>query len=157
MGWRPCDLEAIADRVLASYTTVNRWAARDFKRENTPDGLSATQYAILDVIDTRPDLNTRQLADQLELAPPTVVRAVDALERKGLIRRHRHDSDGRQIVFSLTPQGNHARESLADARRERLVQLLMEMSRDEIDALLLGYVGLTRATRVVDGQQRATG
>jgi DNA-binding MarR family transcriptional regulator len=154
---RTRDLDAVADEVLAAYTMVSRWAARDFKRQSTPDGLTATQFAILDAIDSRPDLNTRQLAEQLELAPPTVVRAVDALARKGLIRRHRHDSDGRQIVFSLTPEGNRARESLADARRERLVHLLLEMSREEIDALVQGQVGLARATQAVDRRQRATG
>jgi DNA-binding MarR family transcriptional regulator len=151
------DLDAVAEEVLAFRTTVSRWAARDFKRHSSPDGLTATQYAILDVIDSSPDLNTRQLAEGLDLAPPTVVRAVDALERKGLIRRRRRDSDGRQIVFSLTPEGNRARENLAHARRERLVHLLMEMTREEIDGLLLGYAGLTRATQAVDGPRKATG
>jgi DNA-binding MarR family transcriptional regulator len=157
MEERPRDLEAVADQVLASRTAVSRWAARDFKRQSTPNGLTATQYAILDAIDARPDLNTRQVAEGLDLAPPTVVRAVDALERKGLIRRQRRDSDGRQIVFSLTPEGNRAREDLAEARRGRLVHLLMEMTEEEIDGLLIGYAGLTRATRVVSVPRKATG
>lgn len=151
------DLKSVADQVLGYRTIVSRWAARDFKRQNTPDGLTATQYAILDAINSRPDLNTRQLADQLELAPPTVVRAVDALQRKSMIRRHRHDRDGRQIVFSLTRTGDLARKNVADARRERLGLLLKAMTPEEMDALLLGYQGLARATQTVRESQLTTG
>jgi DNA-binding MarR family transcriptional regulator len=157
MGEQSRNLDAVAEQVLAARTTVSRWAARDFKRQSTPNGLTATQYAILDAIEARPDLNTRQVAEELDLAPPTVVRAVDALERKGLIRRQRRDSDGRQIIFSLTPEGNRAREDLAEARRERLVHLLMEMTEQEIEGLLVGYAGLTRATRVISLPRKATG
>jgi DNA-binding MarR family transcriptional regulator len=151
------DLEAVADEVLAQRTIVSRWAARDFKRQSTPHGLTATQFAILDAIDSRPGLNTRLLAEELDLAPPTVVRAVDALERKGLMQRHRHDRDGRQVVFSLTSAGSSARAHLVSARRERLVHLLMKMTRAEIDALVLGYEGLARATHVEHELESATG
>lgn len=144
-------LESVADEVLAQRTVVSRWAARDFKRQSTPNGLTATQFAILDAVDSSPDLNTRHLAEELDLAPPTVVRAVDALERKGLIQRRRHDRDGRQVVFSLTPAGCRARAELVKARRERLVHLLLAMTPEEIDALVLGYAGLARATRVGHG------
>jgi DNA-binding MarR family transcriptional regulator len=150
-------LESVADEVLAQRTIVSRWAARDFKRQSTPDGLTATQFAILDAVDSSPGLNTRQLAAELDLAPPTVVRAVDALERKGLMQRHRHVRDGRQVVFSLTPEGGRAREHIVKARRERLVHLLLAMTREEIDALVLGYGGLARATRVGHEPESATG
>jgi DNA-binding MarR family transcriptional regulator len=150
-------LAAIADEVLVQRTIVSRWAARDFKRRSTPDGLTATQFAILDVVDSTPGLNTRHLAEELDLAPPTVVRAVDALERKGLMQRHRHDRDGRQVVFALTPEGSRARAHLVQARRERLVHLLMAMTQEEIGALVLGYVGLARATRANHGPESASG
>jgi DNA-binding MarR family transcriptional regulator len=148
MNQQQRELETVADEVLAQRTIVSRWAARDFKRQSTPDGLTATQFAILDAVDSSPGLNTRHLALELDLAPPTVVRAVDALERKGLMQRHRHDRDGRQVMFSLTPEGCRARAHLVKARRERLVHLLLSMTPEEIEALVLGYSGLARATRV---------
>src|SRR5437588_3025420 len=131
-------MEQIADRIIALYTTISRWGARDFKRSQAPGGLTSTQFAILALIERFGSLNTSHLADRLELTVPTVVRAVDALERKGLVLRRRSADDHREVVLLVTPSGNDVRREMEQMRRERIVTLLSAMSEEEISGLLLG-------------------
>lgn len=44
-----------------------------------------------------------RLAEVLHLHPATVVRIARPLEARGVLRRSRHPTDGRQVLLSLTP------------------------------------------------------
>jgi DNA-binding MarR family transcriptional regulator len=149
------DIEQIADRIIALYTTISRWGARDFKRSQAPAGLTQTQFAILALIERFESLNTSQLADHLELTVPTVVRALDALERKGLIVRRRRADDHREVVLRVTPEGNSVRQEMEQLRRQRIVKLLSFMTEDEVRGLLLGYEGMARAATQMGRQDKA--
>jgi len=109
-------------------------------------GLPATQFAILGLLGSLPPPNTREVAQHLDLAVSTLVRATDGLERKGRLIRRRHSEDGRRVVLSLTENCRQAREHLAPARRARLS---LEMFDGEVRALMIGFSGPVRATAVV--------
>jgi DNA-binding MarR family transcriptional regulator len=149
------DVGEKADRIIALYATISRWGARDFKRSQAPAGLTPTQFAILALIERFERLNTSQLADRLDLTVPTVVRAVDALERKGLVVRRRRADDHREVVLLVTPEGNTVRQEMEQMRRERIITLLSAMTDDEVEGLLLGYEGMARAAAQVTTQDKA--
>jgi|SRR5579875_3243652 len=51
-------------------------------------------------------LNARELADRMSLTPSTVTALLGRLEAAGLARRDPHRTDRRQVVVSLTEEGN---------------------------------------------------
>lgn len=146
-------LEA-AGQIISAYTTIARWASRDFKRARVPAELTSTQFAILAHVDQLQRLTVSQLADRLDLTVPTVVRAVDALQRKRLVVRQRSVEDQREVMIAATPEGKRVRLELERARQERLARLLRRMSDEEVGALLVGYDALARAALEDQGEER---
>jgi DNA-binding MarR family transcriptional regulator len=79
------------------------------------------------------------IAERLDLSAPTVVRAVDALERKGLVTRARSARDHREVSILPTPVGGEAYEHMRRAHKQRLLAALSALDDDDLDALLRGY------------------
>lgn len=67
--------------------------------------ISVTQCWALGALTRAGPLTLKQLAAQLFLDKSTASRVVDALERKGYVRRARHPDDARAVVLRATPAG----------------------------------------------------
>jgi len=151
----PRSKEEMAERLIAARERIQRWSARDFKRRKTPVGLTHTQFAILAAVDTAEGLNMSALAERLDLSVPTIVRAVDALERKGLVTRQRSTIDHREVAIVVTPDGASIHNEVRVARRDRLVRVLASLSEEELDGFLRGYEALARALTTVESADDA--
>ncbi len=82
-------------------------------KADTPD-LTARQQAILMTISlTRGPHTVRGLSETLELAKPAITRALDTLERHGLVKRVRDNQDLRNVFLERTPEGARALRALA--------------------------------------------
>lgn len=95
------------------------------------DGVSLSQVVLLGVIDDTGEQGVSAVADGARLAQPTVTRALAALERRGMVRRTAHASDGRSTSLSLTAAG---RRVLEDKRRRivgRFAELWSTLAPDE--------------------------
>ena len=135
----------MAERLIAAREQIQRWSARDFKRSRAPRGLTHTQFAILAMVNSADGLNLSALAERLDLSVPTVVRAVDALERKALVTRQRSTRDHREVAIIATEEGAETHRQMRLARRDRLMGILAMLSDDELDGFLRGYEALARA------------
>jgi DNA-binding MarR family transcriptional regulator len=60
------------------------------------------------------------LAERLQIAHHSAVELVDRLAERGLIQRNRGEADQRQVLLTLTSQGEEALEKLALAHRAEL-------------------------------------
>lgn len=79
------------------------------------DAISVPRLAVLAAIEVVGDKGVSAVADRAGLAQPTVTRALAALERRGMVRRTPHASDGRSSCLAVTAAG---RAVLTDKRRE---------------------------------------
>jgi DNA-binding MarR family transcriptional regulator len=68
-------------------------------------GISVPQLVVLGAVDSAGERGVSAVADQAGLAQPTVTRALTALERRGLVTRTPHASDGRTASIALTSAG----------------------------------------------------
>jgi DNA-binding MarR family transcriptional regulator len=135
----------MATRIIAASDTVMRWYARDFRPGHTPEDLTGTQFAILGLALENPEINLSQIAERLQVSVPTVVRAVDALERKLLVRRERPSMQQRDLVVAITPEGEETYREVDRMRYQRLMELLDRMAPEDVAALAQGYDGMARA------------
>jgi DNA-binding MarR family transcriptional regulator len=108
------------------------------------DGVTGEQRLLVRVLGKLGATSPGRLAEILHLHPASVIRAARPLERKKVILRRRHPTDGRQVLLSLGPAARPiqrldagtvessvksalARMPTADVQRARRV--LLEVSR----------------------------
>jgi len=99
-----------------------------------PAGLTALQYTALTVLERRPDLSSAQLARNSFVTAQSMADMITALERRGLIERHRDRDDRRRLVVALTADGRE----LLDRYRERVAALEARMLADLTETEISG-------------------
>jgi DNA-binding MarR family transcriptional regulator len=111
--------------------------------------------AALVVIGMTPGLTVADLADAVGLSHPGAVRAIDRLQRDGLVQRARGAGDKRTVSLALTPAGEAARDRVLAARAAVLAPLVHAL--DAGDALKVGAALDTLVGTMADtvGEARA--
>ena len=109
--------------------------ARRLRAQRVDTDLTLSQMSALATVERHGPLTLGELASYEKVQPPSMTRTVNCLEQEGHVVRRAHESDGRQVVVSLTEAGRAA--VLADRRRRDawLAQRLRELSPDERAAL----------------------
>jgi DNA-binding MarR family transcriptional regulator len=118
---------ASALRISVMRLSRRMRSERDPHNELLPVG----QLSVLGSLSRHGATTVGELAALERVQPPSMTRTVNCLADGGYVVRHRHETDGRQIVVSLSPQGE---SMLAADRRRRdawLAQRLRELTPDE--------------------------
>jgi DNA-binding MarR family transcriptional regulator len=105
---------------------------RRLANERHPDNeLSLGAMAVLGCLYRNGELSVGELATQERVQPPSMTRTVNCLEEGGYVARRRHDTDGRQVVVTLSEIGRET--LLADrARRDAwLARKLQDLTAEE--------------------------
>jgi DNA-binding MarR family transcriptional regulator len=132
-------------RVLS--TIISKTTARDIQRrlDTHSTGISSRQYTVLATL-TDGASTIAEISKLLLSSPPTLVPVVDALERKGLVRRWRDPHDRRRQPLILTPAGEELLKQIPIiAADDEYVKFLQTMGKNKLEQLL----GLMR--EVADG------
>lgn len=109
--------------------------ARRLRLERGSDDLTLSQLAVLGSLDRHGESTVGELAHIERVQPPSMTRIVNSLVEAGLLVRHPHEVDGRQVIVDLTDK---ARAVLVEDRRRRTAWLalrLAELTADERDLL----------------------
>lgn len=88
--------------------TVGRMAEEAF----ADTGLSPAHAFLMMLVNERPGLTQKELTQALQLAPSTVTRFVDSLQRKGFVVR---SVEGKLTRVSPTSEGQQLKEPIAKA------------------------------------------
>lgn len=124
---------AKTDAGLASELrlSVMRLRRRLAYERDPANELSMGAMAVLGCLHRNGDLSVGELAAQERVQPPSMTRAVSALEEGGYVARRAHETDGRQVVVTLTGKG--LQTLLADRRRrdEWLARRLRDLSAED--------------------------
>jgi DNA-binding MarR family transcriptional regulator len=117
------------------------------RNQGAPGDLTLAQYYLLGALAESDSLSVSHLAEAAGVAPPTVTRLVDGLERAGLLCRERSAADRRTVHVSLTKSGREQlrrrRQQLAN-RRRRLYERLEPGEREQSERLLRHLAELVR-------------
>ena len=117
--------------------------------------LTMPQFSALHVIWQRGPISGRQLAQQLGVSAPAVVKLCDRLEARGYIERSRDKIDRRLQWFQLTASGAGVFQQLVAINREHLAPALRDLSPGDRVSLtrilneLAGYIEAARDTNKV--------
>lgn len=110
------DAAALAAEEVDSLRRALMHAVRRLRQERSSEEISDTQYQALAALQHRGPLSPSALAELQHIQPSPMTRAINALVEAGYVERTPHPTDGRQVVVSLTPAGEH---EVAETRRRR--------------------------------------
>ncbi len=109
-----------------------------------PLELSPARLTALSVIAGESSINQVTLAKRLNVAGPSVMKLIDALEGSGFIRRMEVASDRRQYSLVLTASGRALMQTVHErhtAYEERLAGPLKAAEREQLMGLLQRLIG----------------
>jgi len=105
---------------------------RRLANERHPDNpLSLNAMAVLGALYRNGDQTLGELATHERVQPPSMTRTINCLEEGGYVARRPHDTDGRQVVVSLTDLGRTTLLADRDRRDAWLATRLRALSADE--------------------------
>ncbi|MCK9684612.1 MarR family winged helix-turn-helix transcriptional regulator [Scleromatobacter humisilvae] len=104
---------------------------RRVRGEAGKEGLSWSQAAALGRLDRGGPMTTAELARAEMVKPQSMGTLLAELEQEGLVQRDPHPTDGRQILFSLTPAGVAARRQRQAAKLAWLTAAIEQFDPDE--------------------------
>lgn len=124
------------DPALASQLRMSVMRlGRRLRQQRADDNLTPSQLAALATLDRDGALTLGELAAREHVQPPSMTRITGALEDMGLVTRTPHLTDGRQVVFAVTPEGA---KLLVEDRKRRdawLCGRLRDLTPEEVQTL----------------------
>src|SRR5436305_7371292 len=93
------------------------------------------QLKVLMVLGAKPETGMSELASSLHLTLSTVSGLVEKLVENGLAARHGDAADRRQVLVSLTAQGDAFLDHFQELGKETLHVLLSELTADEVECV----------------------
>ena len=121
-------------RALDAYSMLQRaasMAAAQVELAVHPFGLSASQFGVLETLQSRGPVHQQELAEALGRSKAQMTAIIDALEARGWVRRERHATDRRFISVYLTDDGRDVLGSTAPARSDAIVAIMAELSGEQ--------------------------
>jgi DNA-binding MarR family transcriptional regulator len=111
-----------------------------------PFDLTTLQYTTLSVLGARGQpLSNAQLARRAYMTPQSMIEVIDALERKGLIRRDPHPNHRRVYPATLTAKGRRVLAACDAAVEKMEEEMLAELGPAERETLLAWLKTCVRA------------
>ncbi|MCO6010933.1 MarR family transcriptional regulator [Actinoallomurus purpureus] len=135
-----------AGLAAALRVSVSRLSRR--MRAQAGQSLSVTQLAALGALSRHAVMTPGELAEHEKVQPPSMTRVIAALEERGLLTRSPHPTDRRQVILSVTEEGE---KLLKEERRRKeawLAQRLAELTPEEREILRQAAPILERLSKV---------
>ena len=109
---------------------------RRLRSQANPNELNLSQLSALARLDQQGATTTAELARTEAMKPQSMGTILASLEKEGLVQRQPHPTDGRQILFALTPAGAEVRRQRGAAKREWLLAAMAKLEPAELETLL---------------------
>lgn len=107
-----------AASLLDLFARANHLLTAAFQERLKEHGIAATEWRVLAAVAGRDGAAMSELADEVLLKQPTLTKAVDRLERAGLVERQTPSADRRRTLVHLTERGRGLTVPLLAAARQ---------------------------------------
>jgi MarR family transcriptional regulator, lower aerobic nicotinate degradation pathway regulator len=123
---------------------LQQMAVAIFLEETEAHGITPVQYATLQAVHDRPQLDQRTLSRSIGFDTSTIGGVIDRLEKRGLMQRNASDEDRRVRLLTLTAEGEALLEEVQPAMMRaqlRMLEPLPEPDRARFMQMLKVLVG----------------
>lgn len=109
------------------------------------DQVTLPQLRVLVLVSGRGTLNLNTLAQALDVHPSNATRACDRLVAAGLLARTESSVDRRNLMLSLTDEGQQLIDSMVQQRRRAIAGVLGQVPESRRRALVTAMLSFGRA------------
>lgn len=99
-------------------------------------GLNFTQYRVLKMVASVPNISASELARRLEYDAGALTRLLDKMQERGFLRRHSCAEDRRSVEISLTDAGRALARPLRAISEQLTAFALSDLTDDEKTTLM---------------------
>ncbi len=139
---RAADLQDLIQDILKQFQSVNAAAC------NGPHvGLNLQELRCVEILGNEGPRIMRELSEALGVAVNSMTSIVDGIERKGLVVRHRSDSDRRIVRVELTDAGRVIYASVVEVHLRLFRSMLGALGEDEQEIFMEFIRKIARAGR----------
>ena len=149
------DRQALLTQVLDQIASSNPAEWMRAMRHWKAGRLSLVHLNVLFVLNGDGPLAMRALAEAMDVSQASATGIVDRMEQRGLVERLRDDADRRVVRVALADGGRETLGGMANERRERLTQILDQLTDHELDGFLAGLRGMRRGREALHGTSEA--
>lgn len=128
--------ESRNEQLLDEMSAFNRKLRAFFDAAVREEGLTLARARALFAIARRGPLTQKELAEELEIETPTLVRVLDGMEKQSLIIRTEDAADRRAKRIAMTQAGEAAFETMHVMATALRSEITAEISGDDIDLAL---------------------
>lgn len=121
----PSDVDAMTDAVLTASRLLVAVSAKSIAAVD--ESITIPQFRVLVVLDTRGPLKLTAIAEHLAVNPSTATRTVDRLVTAGLVNREASPTSRRELVVSLTGEGQAVVRAVTQRRRSEITRIVSRM------------------------------
>lgn len=128
--------ESRNEQLLDEMSAFNRKLRAFFDAAVREEGLTLARARALFAIARRGPLTQKELAEELEIETPTLVRVLDGMEKQSLIIRTEDAADRRAKRIAMTQAGEAAFETMHVMATALRSEITAEISGHDIDLAL---------------------
>ncbi|MBA4797314.1 MarR family winged helix-turn-helix transcriptional regulator [Rhizobium rosettiformans] len=138
------------EQLFDEMSAFNRKLRAFFDAAVREEGLTLARARALFAISRRGPLTQKELAEELEIETPTLVRVLDGMARQNLIVRTEDENDRRAKRIAMTEAGRAAYDRMHVLATDLRAQIAAEISSDDIEIALSVVRRLTRNLQSLD-------
>ncbi len=124
------------EQLFDEMAAFNRKLRSFFDARVAEKGLTLARARTLFALSRRGSLTQKELAEELEIETPTLVRLLDAMEKQKLIERRSDEIDRRAKRIHMTPAGLQTFEDVDAQAKAMRAEIALDISTDEIRVAL---------------------
>ncbi len=107
--------------------------------------VSYAEYNCLALFYNQHNMTVKSIAEKMDITPGGVTRIITSLENKGYIVREISVSDRREILVSLTDEGEKLTDLMKSTSTDIHTKVLKHVDTDDLDCMLDGIENLVKA------------
>lgn len=130
-GFDPCSVNAVS----ADLTVALGGLIRRVRFETRGGHINLSEASVMARLEREGALTTAMLARAEAMTPQSMGALIAQLERRGLVERQPHPTDGRQMLIALTDAGGAACRHQQAAKRAWLATAMERLDPSELHAL----------------------
>jgi DNA-binding MarR family transcriptional regulator len=115
----------LKNQICFPVYAASRLITREYQPYLEKLGITYPQYLVLMVLWENDGISINEISKKLILNTNTTTPLLKRMEKQGLLKRHRSESDERIVIVTLTPEGKRLREEAASIP-EKLISELKE-------------------------------
>ena len=140
--------KALENTAKLFYKTIHTVIINPSLGRTSGGKLTGTQLACLHYVYRHDEPSVGAIACGLGISSAAAVKLIDRLVRKKLLTREEDPDDRRVLKIIITLRGKEILEEYNSAQNQLFSQIIMKMSKEDVDALERGLTQFLRAALV---------